>query len=144
MKRCPKCQTDKPLAEFAKRAKSPDGLQSWCRSCNAARSKQYYAENTEKHKSVVTYRANTERFRQRQMLIEYKESHPCTDCGLHFPYYVMDFDHLDGKKCNVSSMPGNWSDATIWDEVAKCELVCSNCHRIRTHTRRVSGVMVAL
>lgn len=63
---------------------------------------------------------------------------PCTDCGVKYPPYVMDFDHVRGtKKYNVSSMVSRgMSEKTLLEEIAKCEVVCSNCHRARTYNRR--------
>jgi len=60
---------------------------------------------------------------------------PCTDCGVQYPPWVMDFDHVDGGKlAGISNMLTN-SVRTVLEEVAKCEVVCSNCHRQRTHER---------
>ena len=65
---------------------------------------------------------------------------PCTDCGVRYPPWVMDFDHVRGeKKYNVALM-FRQSLETILTEIEKCEVVCSNCHRERTHKRRVAGV----
>lgn len=73
----------------------------------------------------------------RQRMNEYKETHPCADCGNNYPYYVMDFDHLPGHiKSNMIAHMKTNSWEVILAEIAKCELVCSNCHRIRTHTRK--------
>ena len=50
----------------------------------------------------------------------------------------MDFDHLEGeeKVLNVAAMVGRgWALQRILDEIAKCEVVCSNCHRERTYKR---------
>lgn len=71
--------------------------------------------------------------------IDELKNQPCTDCGQTYPSYVMDFDHLDGytKHKNVADLIGErTSIRVIRNELAKCELVCANCHRIRTHTRR--------
>jgi hypothetical protein len=73
------------------------------------------------------------RRKQYQWVLDYKESHPCKDCGRFYPHYVMDFDHLGNKVMNVSRMIG-YKRERIEQEIAKCDLVCSNCHRIRTHT----------
>jgi hypothetical protein len=56
------------------------------------------------------------------------------DCGLAFPPCAMDFDHRDPstKEFNVGSMM-RWSKKKIQEEIDKCDLVCSNCHRVRTH-----------
>jgi len=67
-----------------------------------------------------------------------KEMFPCTDCGCYYPAVVMDFDHVRGeKKYTIAAMVrGQFSLSRIQEEIRKCELVCSNCHRLRTHNRR--------
>ena len=74
----------------------------------------------------------------------YKESNPCCDCGRMFPAECMDFDHRDwdSKTNNVGTMVSHGHNKEkIWAEIAKCDLVCSNCHRIRTRrTRLAKGV----
>ena len=62
---------------------------------------------------------------------------PCMDCGLKFPPICMDFDHrpTEKKTANVSQLVKWSSMACVLAEVAKCDLVCSNCHRIRTANR---------
>jgi hypothetical protein len=64
------------------------------------------------------------------------KSKPCTDCGHKFPACCMDFDHVRGKKLWNVSGGGNRKWSTILKEIAKCELVCANCHRIRTTIRK--------
>lgn len=63
---------------------------------------------------------------------------PCADCGHVFPTVCMDFDHLPGfKKDFTIGSPSNWTSISrIKREIAKTEVVCSNCHRIRTHARK--------
>src|SRR5262245_14645960 len=60
---------------------------------------------------------------------------PCADCGNRFPPECMDFDHVRGKKLfNIGhSMTKKLS--VVLAEVEKCDLVCANCHRIRTKAR---------
>jgi len=62
---------------------------------------------------------------------------PCFDCGVRYPYYVMDFDHLNPalKIKNVSQMRGCTIEQ-VQAEIEKCQVVCANCHRVRTHGRR--------
>lgn len=76
--------------------------------------------------------------RVRDEVRAYKEAQPCADCGQCYPHYVMDFDHIRGeKKSNVADIVNrSASAAQVWDEIAKCEIVCANCHRLRTHRRR--------
>ena len=85
-------------------------------------------------KELVQY--NKQQFKQR--LKEIKENAGCKDCG-ETNHIVLDFDHLSNKKYNVSRMiHDGFSWAAIKKEIAKCEVVCSNCHRIRTHNRLTS------
>lgn len=58
------------------------------------------------------------------------------DCGGTFPPECMDFDHRpgEGKIMAVGRMTG-LARSRIEAEVAKTDLVCSNCHRIRTKAR---------
>jgi hypothetical protein len=60
---------------------------------------------------------------------------PCKDCGGIFPYYVMEFDHVRGKKLHDVGHMRRHTPGRIRAEAAKCDLVCSNCHRIRTFKR---------
>ena len=72
-----------------------------------------------------------------QYIRDLKEKTPCLDCGINYPYYVMDFDHVRGKKHkNVMELIPTLSKKKIDEEIAKCEIVCSNCHRYRTHIRK--------
>lgn len=69
-------------------------------------------------------------------IVKIKESAPCADCGVNYPACVMDFDHLENKEFNLGN--GRYvSVDRLYAEIAKCEIVCSNCHRIRTHNRRM-------
>lgn len=68
-----------------------------------------------------------------------KEDRPCVDCNGRFHHSAMQWDHLPGtkKRGNVSEMYVNCGMQTILDEIAKCELVCANCHAVRTYQRGV-------
>lgn len=90
--------------------------------------KHYYLERNRRYRKELTTFVNS-----------IKESTPCADCKLCYPYYVMDFDHLDGhiKEGLVSHFMKNRRRLGMIDEIKKCDVVCANCHRIRTHTRRL-------
>jgi hypothetical protein len=69
----------------------------------------------------------------------------CADCGYNTNPDALQFDHLPGEKrytntrglhTNVSSFASN--DSNLRKEIAKCEVVCANCHAIRTAERRRS------
>lgn len=56
----------------------------------------------------------------------------CAMCGGKFPAYVYDLHHRDPatKSGSPSSIMSNASLEAISKEVAKCDLLCANCHRI--------------
>lgn len=67
-----------------------------------------------------------------------KTKNPCMDCGNRFPPECIDFDHRNpnDKVAGVGHMiASRWSWAKIEAEIAKCDIVCANCHRIRTKKR---------
>lgn len=71
------------------------------------------------------------------MVTAIKENGRCADCGGRFPAIVMEFDHVRGrKKFTVSNrVHGHTGLAPVLAEIAKCDLVCANCHRVRTWKR---------
>lgn len=78
-------------------------------------------------------------------IIRKEKSKPCADCGGEFPFYVMDFDHREGeeKLFHVSRLVQQMNVQRLIEEIAKCDVVCSNCHRVRTYERgqRFSGMV---
>lgn len=62
---------------------------------------------------------------------------PCHDCGGVFPHYVLQFDHREGaeKLFTIGNGFGKTKTA-LRAEIAKCDVVCANCHCVRTHLRR--------
>ncbi len=102
-----------------------------------AQRRRWYLAN----KDLVKERAiaNTTKYRERNIrYVNGLKSNPCVDCGHSFDPVCMDFDHREGeeKLRAISKMVrlGN-SIVRITREIAKCDLVCSNCHRIRTRDR---------
>lgn len=93
--------------------------------------KQSKAASKNRRKAVL---ANKERIKQ------LKESTPCVDCQVQYPYYVMDFDHIKsaskrGRRSFADFVNRGWSWERLLTEISKCDIVCSNCHRIRTQKR---------
>lgn len=95
--------------------------------------RNYYVKTKDRYRDARA--ASRERMKAAaRELIRQAKSVPCADCGQKFPYYVMDFDHLTDKSMNVSKMV-TYSLTRIRDEIAKCDVVCANCHRERTFLR---------
>jgi len=72
----------------------------------------------------------------RKLVIQLKTGRPCLDCKELYPHYMMDFDHVRGTKIgNIYDLAKTGDIAKLLAEVAKCDLVCANCHRHRTFMR---------
>jgi hypothetical protein len=102
----------------------------------AAIRKHYYA-----NRKIYIDKAQKRRKELRAWFNKLKQSTPCADCKVNYPYYVMDFDHLQKKSQEVSKLINTGNAKRLKEEIALCELVCSNCHRIRTYNR-IKGVML--
>ena len=72
--------------------------------------------------------------RNRKYILDAKNK-PCVDCKVQYNYWIMDFDHRDPstKLFDMSSISSQHSIKRIQLELDKCDLVCANCHRERTH-----------
>lgn len=102
--------------------------------------RQNWKEHYERNKEKYVLRAKLYKKQLSLYIRTIKESTSCTDCGKKYPYYVMDFDHINGdKEYNIANMFRNKGMQQVKKEIEKCEVVCSNCHRIRTHNRRSSN-----
>ena len=68
---------------------------------------------------------------------DYKTNNPCMDCKTLYHYSAMQFDHRDGseKTSTINRLMWRASIATVKEEIAKCDLVCANCHAKRTFKR---------
>jgi hypothetical protein len=76
----------------------------------------------------------------KKRLADIKIASGCVDCG-ESNHIVLDFDHIRDKKYNVSRMiHDGFSWAAIKKEIEKCEVVCANCHRIRTYNRLTTKI----
>lgn len=113
---CPKCEKMKDTSDFYKRfTKDRDGLAGYCKYC----SNDYHGNRLKEIKiKMITYKGGK-----------------CVDCELNHKdthYCVFDFHHLDPKTKdpNFNRIKyQNWDK--IKEEIDKCVLLCSNCHRLR-------------
>lgn len=127
------CKEEKELSCFNKRSSSKDKHQARCRKCENSISKNHYSTN----KKYYALKRDRNRNKYRDVNKKLKETTPCTDCGKYYPYFVMDWDHREGenKTSGVSKLLQQGTINKMLSEIQKCDLVCSNCHRIRTFTR---------
>lgn len=103
------------------------------------RSKKKWYDNNRQ----VYYDRNKRRTDEKREIIRAAKDRPCMDCLGSYPTWVMDFDHREGevKLGNIGTSAYQWGKKKLFDEIAKCDVVCANCHRIRTHERWIASSM---
>lgn len=116
---CKRCDEVKDSSLFCKHNGYKNGHVSWCRACVS----EYNIARGRYHKVIID---------------RYKTIVGCTDCGYRAHAEALYFDHLPQfeKRFEVCARNYNKARKTILAEMAKCEVVCSNCHRVRTARRR--------
>ena len=94
----------------------------------------------ERNREITNQRVRDRRNNIKKFIRDYKlDNSVCTDCKISYPPHILDFDHLGDKEFQLSGTVANGRTLeTIKSEMAKCEIVCSNCHRHRTYMRSVN------
>lgn len=114
---CTICKDEKFISEFRKHSANKDGIYSQCKSCDYSRIKNHKIKLKEK---ICNF------------LLQHFEENPCRMCGETNPI-LLEFDHLRDKSVNVSkAILDMWSIERLQDEIDKCQVLCANCHRMKT------------
>lgn len=129
--RCDKCKAGQRERQRAYRANNP-------------RSRDYQREYQQRNAMRIAERQREYRLRRVNVLAAHK-ARPCADCGIQYPPYVMQFDHRDpeSKQFTISDMRGLSLERLV-QEIAKCDVVCANCHMERTHGTRWRAMRLGL
>ena len=134
---CPGCGQERDTEhDFNWRHKERGIRHTRCKYCQAQVSKQHYKDNKQSYFDRVRTREVGVIEDNQKRLADYLCRHPCIDCG-QTDIRVLEFDHVRGDKSNnIARMVGKgFSWSTIEAEIAKCEVRCANCHRIKTNER---------
>lgn len=109
-----------------------EGLQHWCRDCFKA----YQRERKERNRAQVAAATARRRDRARAQVLVHLAASGCLDCGEPDPV-VLEFDHVrPGKVTEVTALTSRGARAEMLaTEIARCEVVCASCHRLRTAER---------
>ena len=134
MRRCGRCGGEKPVEEFAWRREAKGQRDNYCRPCRADYKQEHYAANRQRYINAAQNRKREVIAERVGFLLEYFRDHPCLDCGETDPV-VLEFDHLRDKEFGISSGLRDRNRQSVLDEIAKCDVVCANCHRRRTAKR---------
>lgn len=127
MKHCRRCSEDKDESEFNRNSSNKDGLQNWCRECTKKRNNDRYKEDPD-HRARIMRNNDMSRVRCSEYVAAVKSA-GCSVCDEKEPC-TLDFHHLDPseKEGNISGLL-NYGLARVKEEISKCVLLCSNCHR---------------
>lgn len=136
MQTCKLCGISKPhTSEFYRSTGNGEKLRKQCRECERILSHKRRTDDPENYRLKYN---DWERQRKRDgkaKSVEYKGG-KCSMCGGVFHQSVYDFHHVDPflKELNVGqSMKIPWVD--LKQELDKCIMVCSNCHRLIHHNK---------
>lgn len=132
-KKCPGCMQTLDESEFNWKIKNIK-LQSYCKKCSRLYIKSHYDKNRQYYIVKAHKRNDVLQKRARDFLGPYLLSHPCVDCG-ETNILVLEFDHKNRKEKTDTIGRIIQSGASldkIKNEVAKCDVRCSNCHRKKT------------
>ena len=132
MRGVPKGQSMKGARVNGRYVRSQESYEKACRDARA------WAKN---NPSRVARTKHEHTQRKKEWLRELKDGRPCADCGQIFHYAAMDWDHREGEHKLFSVGEGAQSKGRValLAEIAKCDLVCANCHRVRTWNRAHGG-----
>jgi hypothetical protein len=125
LRRCGHCLRDLPIESFNRH---PTGRQWWCRDCYRA----YFRARSAVHRRQVRLARSDRRLKARQFVADYLCVRPCSDCG-EADSSVLEFHHVREKSRNICDMVNAGSSIRALErELARCVVVCANCHRLRT------------
>ena len=125
-KYCPVCKQVKTKDLFSSRGNA-------CKECANQRAKEWRTTKRKDPEYVQNFNAKiAEKNKQRKKEAVAFMGGKCQDCGGIFPPSVFDFHHVDmtTKEHNPSHILKNGLEKAK-EELSKCILLCSNCHRIR-------------
>ena len=103
---------------------------------------QYYTKRqSDPKKRVLDLRSGRQYMSDKMLFLKtYKESVGCEDCKDKFPFYALQFDHVDSKsktkrtnKKKGAAISLSWGINRMADEIRKCRVVCATCHAIKTY-----------
>lgn len=132
IKTCAGCRLPLPHSAYTWKLRGRQ-LASYCRLCLKDHRRQRYVQHK---KAYIARAARYQKTVIRSWYVALKEKTPCADCGKFYHHCQMDFDHLRDKKFRLAGGYLKRGRRKMMQEMAKCELVCANCHRMRTFLRR--------
>lgn len=136
VKTCPRCGETKSTLQFSKNKARKDGLDTYCKECNAEyyreykrdyrkRNKGYFKEYQANHRDE--YYATNKRYRDSRGDLINSLKTDCVKCG-ESRRYVIQWHHINPMEKTLSISNGAISKKKAIAEIAKCVCLCANCH----------------
>jgi len=123
-KYCKYCNLDKDLFEFSV---IKGKVRERCKSCLKQYMNDHYKSNKKSYVDNVKQRKKD----LYSWIKEYKSNLKCEQCGENHPA-VLDFHHIDPNQKDFSignALHSSMGKKKILNEINKCKILCSNCHR---------------
>lgn len=135
---CTTCETHKPATEFSVSTRRLP-LYQWRDDRRLDPAQEPPPRRVTRDQCDDCVEQSTPSGLRRAYIRTYKQHQPCADCGQRYASYIMEFDHTRGeKRFELSNPPAKCLLDEIQQEIEKCDVVCANCHRHRTVTRRMT------
>ncbi len=134
MRVCSRCKLEKADELYSWKNKAKGKRCDHCKACHTIYLSKHYQDNKPYYIAKARKSKVKLFFELKQKIREYLIAHPCVECGEGDPV-VLEFDHVRGEKRHsisnmVTSRASSWT--AVQSEIAKCEVRCANCRRIRT------------
>jgi hypothetical protein len=130
MKNCSRCEQDKEEKDFNRRGKK---FSVWCRTCCSEYNRERYKNSNGKVRKKLKQQEAARKLEIEKKIVDHLKNNPCVKCQ-ESNILVLDFDHIRGEK-EFNIAKAIW-DVYSWEriekEIAKCQVLCANCHRIKT------------
>lgn len=119
-RKCTVCEKELNLSSFHKNGtiKGKEYRRHQCKDC-------FYQIKKSKNQEMAKW------------ILETKKTLKCQACG-NDDFRVLEFDHLNNKEFNIGDAINNYGKERIIKEMEKCQVLCANCHRIKTYNDRNS------
>jgi len=122
---CKKCKSTKELSNFL----PTYAFKNICKECHKNNVKKWRNTNP-----TTNLRIATKSYTKNSLYVQSQKINPCPNCGILYPFYMMDFHHIGEKRRNLSRLYG-LSKENVDAEIKKCIILCANCHREETKNR---------
>jgi len=138
MKKCSTCKAEKTELDFYFRNKAKGTRNSICKLCMKLYRRNHYDNNINYYKDKAKRNTKRRVLENKKYIWSYLKAHSCVDCGETNPI-VLEFDHKDPafKSFTIGTVLNGWRNFELLEEeVAKCDIRCSNCHKLKTAKQR--------